>query len=326
MKKILAVVLIIVMCFSLCACGGKKKAEKFCSDCGEAISKKVAFCEHCGAAIKDNEKGGYEDNSSNNKTLEAQTSNPSEESKVNDTSVPTSTKIEESTPSNTSKPTIPAHTHSYSKKVTASTCTQKGYTTYTCSCGNTYKDNYTNPSHKYSNYKCTNCGQMDKENLFSFLKAYVLKKGKTNGEYVHFSYITDYLSDGLTRSIMLTYCVSDDKLYFSNFEEITDDFAFITYIYIPKNTTMTYEFSGNLYNTVKGETPYYCEGKIAAKGFTKNTPISCSYYSGNVVDRPTITESTRLGLVYLIECIDIFHTEYETGYALADMGFDSFKY
>ncbi len=33
----------------------------------------------------------------------------------------------------------PAHTHEYSTVVTAPTCTEKGYTTYTCACGDTYK-------------------------------------------------------------------------------------------------------------------------------------------------------------------------------------------
>ncbi|MBR5234564.1 MAG: hypothetical protein IKW03_10165, partial [Clostridia bacterium] len=33
----------------------------------------------------------------------------------------------------------PEHTHEYKAVVTAPTCTQKGYTTYTCACGDTYK-------------------------------------------------------------------------------------------------------------------------------------------------------------------------------------------
>jgi len=34
------------------------------------------------------------------------------------------------------------HTHSYVAVVTAPTCTEQGYTTYTCACGDTYKDDY----------------------------------------------------------------------------------------------------------------------------------------------------------------------------------------
>ena len=36
------------------------------------------------------------------------------------------------------------HTHSYRTTVIAPTCTAKGYTTHTCSCGDSYVDTYTN--------------------------------------------------------------------------------------------------------------------------------------------------------------------------------------
>ena len=47
--------------------------------------------------------------------------------------------------------------HNYNKKVTAPSCTEKGYTTYTCSvCGNSYIDNKTNATgHSWSNWKVT---------------------------------------------------------------------------------------------------------------------------------------------------------------------------
>ena len=41
-------------------------------------------------------------------------------------------------------PYVPGHTHSYTKVVTEPTCTEKGYTTYTCSCGYSYVDDYVN--------------------------------------------------------------------------------------------------------------------------------------------------------------------------------------
>lgn len=39
-------------------------------------------------------------------------------------------------------PVIP-HMHSYKDVVTAPTCTEKGYTTHTCACGDSYVDTYT---------------------------------------------------------------------------------------------------------------------------------------------------------------------------------------
>ena len=46
---------------------------------------------------------------------------------------------------------IPANGHDYNKAVTAPTCTEQGYTTYTCACGDTYKDNYVDATgHSYT--------------------------------------------------------------------------------------------------------------------------------------------------------------------------------
>lgn len=159
MKKFLAIVLSIIMVFSLCACGNNEKAEKYCSSCGEGISKDTAFCEHCGPTVN-NEKAESEDNSSDNssstesKTEETSkpssatesTSIPTESSKPSTSNKPSSSTTQStskpsSSTENTSKPSTPTHTHSYSKKVTAATCTEKGYTTHTCKvCGDTYTD------------------------------------------------------------------------------------------------------------------------------------------------------------------------------------------
>lgn len=76
------------------------------------------------------------------------------------------------------------HEHTYSNKVTAPTCTEQGYTTYTCECGDSYKDNYTDPTgHNYTTeimkypsvtengYKkttCSNCGSSTVEEIDAF--------------------------------------------------------------------------------------------------------------------------------------------------------------
>ena len=70
------------------------------------------------------------------------------------------------------------HTHSYTAKVTAATCQQQGYTTYTCSCGDQYVADYTTGTHAWSfsgttpatckapasdNYTCATCGESKSE-------------------------------------------------------------------------------------------------------------------------------------------------------------------
>ena len=49
-----------------------------------------------------------------------------------------------------------SHTHSYKAVVTAPTCTEKGYTTHTCACGDSYVDTYVDAlGHAWDNGKVT---------------------------------------------------------------------------------------------------------------------------------------------------------------------------
>ena len=77
---------------------------------------------------------------------------------------------------------VEAHEHSYTAVVTAPTCTEKGYTTHTCSCGHSYVDTYTDAlGHAWDSGKvtkqptatetgirtftCTRCGETKTETI-----------------------------------------------------------------------------------------------------------------------------------------------------------------
>ena len=77
---------------------------------------------------------------------------------------------------------VEAHEHSYTAVVTAPTCTEKGYTTHTCSCGDSYVDTYTNAlGHAWDGgtvtkqptatetgvrtYTCTRCSETKTESI-----------------------------------------------------------------------------------------------------------------------------------------------------------------
>ena len=54
------------------------------------------------------------------------------------------------------------HTHTYIATVTVPTCTERGYTTYTCDCGDSYVDDYTEETgHSYTDGVCPMCGAED---------------------------------------------------------------------------------------------------------------------------------------------------------------------
>ena len=60
-----------------------------------------------------------------------------------------------------------SHTHTYTTAITTPTCTDEGYTTYTCACGDRYVDDYVDAvGHHFASGVCTQCG---KEYVFSIL-------------------------------------------------------------------------------------------------------------------------------------------------------------
>ena len=69
--------------------------------------------------------------------------------------------------------------HSYAAVVTEPTCSERGYTTYTCSgCGESFKDSYVAMlGHHFVNGVCTRCGR---ENPFSDIKAEGIHKPYTD--------------------------------------------------------------------------------------------------------------------------------------------------
>ena len=52
------------------------------------------------------------------------------------------------------------HAHSYTASITAPTCTEQGYTTHTCACGNSYVTDYVDANgHDYRDGTCSDCGK-----------------------------------------------------------------------------------------------------------------------------------------------------------------------
>ena len=64
---------------------------------------------------------------------------PSEPASAAPTEAPKPTEPKPKQPS----PAQPTHTHSYKARTVSPTCTEKGYTEHSCSCGDSYRDNYT---------------------------------------------------------------------------------------------------------------------------------------------------------------------------------------
>lgn len=98
------------------------------------------------------------------------------------------------------------HTHSYTGTVTAPTCTEKGYTTYTCTCGDSYVDDYVDAlGHAYNGFcedngdgthywECDRCDGWGDKEPHIFENGYCIACGAKQPAHTH-SYGA-WVSDG----------------------------------------------------------------------------------------------------------------------------------
>lgn len=166
-----------------CACGDsyqddrvEAKGHEYKSKTVEPTETKKGYtkhtCVHCGDSYKDN----YTDpiQTKTEETVPPVTTVPEE-------TVPETTAPEETIPETAApQETVPAHVHNYTSTITPPTCTEKGYTTYTCQCGDTYTadevvtlpHNFeieeieaTETSYGYNLYTCRDCGYSYKDSV-----------------------------------------------------------------------------------------------------------------------------------------------------------------
>ena len=164
MKRLTAVLLLVVLIFALVACGSEDNTHQnsntsFDSEESTNISDSESHEDvSCGAESSQPIEEGQLSDESKEQTDESiemsenePSSVPEESNEPAESSQPeSSTKPEES-----SEPEQPVHTHSYSKKVTEPTCAEKGCEIYTCSCGDMYTVDIPTIPHSYSEPTCT---------------------------------------------------------------------------------------------------------------------------------------------------------------------------
>ncbi len=148
MNKLLCIVLALVMCLSLCACGGESTTEP--NESNDAI---IGVPEETSPETVTPSTSPTETPTKPTETetpTETPTAPPAtEEPKPTETQKPTTPPAtEEPKPTETQKPAT--HTHSYGgwKTVTAATCTTSGVKQRSCSCGDIQKETIPATGHK----------------------------------------------------------------------------------------------------------------------------------------------------------------------------------
>ena len=103
--------------------------------------------------------------------------------------------------------TDPAHVHSFTSKVVPPTCTEKGYTEYTCSCGYSYKDNWTEPlGHQMVETSREYCGN-DAVGIYYNITYTCERCGYTETKKVMTKLWAD-MDENLIRQSIINYCIA----------------------------------------------------------------------------------------------------------------------
>ena len=146
-----------------------------------------------------------------------------------------------------------AHTHNYKATVTAPTCTEKGYTTHTCACGDSYVDTYTDAlGHAWGSGKVTKPATETEDGVKTFT---CTRCGETKTEVIPATGVVD-VTEMFTD---VSHSWADDGIQYCVAHQLMSGIG--NDLFGPKLTTTRAQIVQILYNLegepkVTGKTPF----------------------------------------------------------------------
>ena len=165
---------------------------------------------------------------------------------------------------------------------------------------------------------------VSKEELFEYLKNFVIQKGTINGDYCYYSKTADNYGGNAWEDFSLYYWGDTDKIEFCLHRVIDDTFSINFYLYVPKTNTNEYKYVSSYYYRDSGESLYEAEGTITAGEFTENYPLYCTEYFGSPDEQDEFMETSRQGICLLLDCLKEFTEVENLEYSFSDFGFTEF--
>lgn len=166
--------------------------------------------------------------------------------------------------------------------------------------------------------------EADVEQLYSYLKNWVIENGMLNGDYVIHSKSADHYGGYEEENFNLAYWGDTDTVEFCLHSVLDDNYSISFYLSIPKSYTGTYEYITSYYERATGIPVCESTGIIDAKTFTRNYPLTSTDYYGPTELQDQFMELSRVGLCDAIGCLREFLQVEDTGYTLEDLGFERF--
>ena len=227
------------------------------------------------------------------------------------------------------------HIHKYNSVVTEPTCTEKGYTAYTCECGHSYVDDYVDAlGHNYKNGVCDICGVFTGFKDNHIYKDGVMQKAyqlvEVDGDIYYIgdrheiikgrkAYVKEDRINGVTCTdgtpITAGWYEFDENGKMVILNGVVDNHVY-------KNNTMLkayqlVEVDGDIYyigdrhEIIKGRKAYVKEDRINGVTCTDGTPITAGWYEfdengkmvilNGVVDNHVYKNNTMLKAYQLVE-------------------------
>lgn len=204
------------------------------------------------------------------------------------------------------------HKHSYSAFTVAPTCTKKGYTEYTCSCGDKYFDNWTTSygNHNFENYECTSCGV----NPFDYYVEWIKENGYVYGDHYVYDFNSVYEIEGF----------DNYKVYVNYYPEVGDialtcfdkEYHESTMIFLYENeANVTCIYGGNDYRVITD---------IHIPTYTSDTPITPTECNPGPYVELQATEYARLSINLTLSLHRYAMLAESLGITIEDLGFYSY--
>ena len=159
-----------------------------------------------------------------------------------------------------------AHTHNYKATVTAPTCTEKGYTTHTCACGDSYVDTYTDAlGHAWGSGKVTKPATETEDGVKTFT---CTRCGETKTEVIPATGVVD-VTEMFTD---VSHSWADDGIQYCVTHQLMSGIG--NDLFGPKLTTTRAQIVQILYNL---------EGEPKVSGTTPFTDLTNDWYQDAVL-------------------------------------------
>ena len=159
-----------------------------------------------------------------------------------------------------------SHTHSYKDVVTAPTCTEKGYTTHTCACGDSYVDTYTDAlGHAWDSGKVTKPATETEDGVKTFT---CTRCGETKTEVIPATGVMD-----VTKMFTdVSHSWADDGIQYCVTHQLMSGIG--NDLFGPKLTTTRAQIVQILYNL---------EGEPKVSGTTPFTDLTQDWYQDAIL-------------------------------------------